>query len=290
MKNIKSHVHRPRAIPLFSHGPRKFDASMLTHKRVDSQGKLHALGEPALCFSDEAQEWWHHGKLQSFNETPALYIEDSNACRVKVCCWNNCKTHEYIDLTAGSQVWCQDGYIHRDNGPAIVTWNNQVGLEEEYWHNGLRHRDGLPAIVYPGGSTWFEHGLLHRSDGPAVDVSADNVNVPLRFRYRCIQWWWLGKVMFEHGDFIKNFDYKCVPPEFALRALSFRYRHFHSGTMCQAAEKRACVAFPGLSNLISLHRDSMIDAEGLAQVIDDHVAGLRADEVFSTDGLIPLEV
>ena len=41
----------------------------------------------------------------------------------------------------------------------------------KYWYlNGMRHREGGPAIEYPNGSEeWYLNGKLHREDGPAIE-------------------------------------------------------------------------------------------------------------------------
>ena len=43
----------------------------------------------------------------------------------------------------GNIFWCQDGLLHRDDGPAIE------------WINGDKY--------------WYKNGKLHRIDGPAVE-------------------------------------------------------------------------------------------------------------------------
>ena len=35
---------------------------------------------------------------------------------------------------------------------------------------GLRHRIGGPAIIYPNGTKlWMQNGIYHRTDGPAIE-------------------------------------------------------------------------------------------------------------------------
>lgn len=70
------------------------------------------------------------------------------------------------------------GELHRDpaDGPA-VQHNDGVaaGGSEEYWVNGLMHRDGGPASVWDGGvgngggEEWYQNDRLHRDPaaGPA---------------------------------------------------------------------------------------------------------------------------
>jgi hypothetical protein len=73
--------------------------------------------------------------------------------------------------------YCVNGENHRDaaEGPAVVQIDKVTGATlEEYWRNGVLHRDGAPAIIDRihccfGGVTemWFRDGQLHRGDGPA---------------------------------------------------------------------------------------------------------------------------
>ncbi len=71
-------------------------------------------------------------------------------------------------LKDGSEV------LHRLDGPAIEWDNNQ---KQEYWYNdqrqewwymGKRHREGGPALIFPGREEWYFDGLYHREGGPAV--------------------------------------------------------------------------------------------------------------------------
>ena len=65
----------------------------------------------------------------------------------------------------GIRRWTVDGVLHRDGGPAVV-WPN--GSEAWYRHGEL-HRDGAPAVWGPAGDEkWYRHGRLHRDDGPAL--------------------------------------------------------------------------------------------------------------------------
>ncbi len=56
------------------------------------------------------------------------------------------------------------------NRPEFYIMNDGT---QEWWKNGLRHRENGPAILYPdGGEEWWFNGQLHRQDGPAV-ITAD---------------------------------------------------------------------------------------------------------------------
>jgi hypothetical protein len=68
--------------------------------------------------------------------------------------------------------WFRRGRLHREDGPAIICYNNGR-ITSEYWYrNGKRHRDDGPAsICYENGKIiseyWYHDGKLHRDDGPA---------------------------------------------------------------------------------------------------------------------------
>lgn len=55
----------------------------------------------------------------------------------------------------GMSRWHLDGWLHREDGPAIVSHSS------EYWyHHGQLHREDGPAIVHPTGDHyWYSHGV-----------------------------------------------------------------------------------------------------------------------------------
>lgn len=68
----------------------------------------------------------------------------------------------------GTRFWIQNGKIHRENGPAIITAEGS-----KWWvrHNVLHREDG-PAVTWPnGGEIWCRNGLLHRNGGPAITTA-----------------------------------------------------------------------------------------------------------------------
>lgn len=75
-------------------------------------------------------------------------------------------------------MWHSHGKIHRGKGkPAIirknVTYNHMSEPAEEYFVNGLRHRENdLPASIYKTEIPhllWYDNGTLHReNDKPAI--------------------------------------------------------------------------------------------------------------------------
>lgn len=63
------------------------------------------------------------------------------------------------------ECWWNHGTIHRLNGPCCLIWNSYGKMKEEYWaENGKFHRwDGPASILfYPSGNVeeemWYVHG------------------------------------------------------------------------------------------------------------------------------------
>ncbi|MDP2696092.1 MAG: hypothetical protein Q8O87_02455 [bacterium] len=66
----------------------------------------------------------------------------------------------------GRVKWTLNGYLHREDGPAIECANG----DKEWYISGNHHREDGPAIEYVNGTKyWYINGLLHREDGPAVE-------------------------------------------------------------------------------------------------------------------------
>ncbi len=68
--------------------------------------------------------------------------------------------------------WYRDGKLHRDDGPAEISYFDDQ-LDEEYWyrHGKLHRKDGPAEIWYECGQIikeyWCRDDKLHREDGPA---------------------------------------------------------------------------------------------------------------------------
>lgn len=65
--------------------------------------------------------------------------------------------------------WNMRGTItpHRTDGPAIE-W---VGGTQEWMQNGLLHREDGPALITTQSKQWFKEGKRHREDGPAIEYA-----------------------------------------------------------------------------------------------------------------------
>lgn len=67
----------------------------------------------------------------------------------------------------GTEEWWSNGLRHRDNGPAIIRTNG----DKLWWQNGKLHRSDGPAVVTKTVESWYFNGKLHRDGGPAVTGS-----------------------------------------------------------------------------------------------------------------------
>lgn len=288
MKNFKSQIQLPTPRRLFLHGKRVFDTSTVIGKKVDSEGRLHAIGEPALCFDDGAEEHWVHGRLQSPGESPALYISTSNSCLLKVCSWNGCTNHEKLNLTPDTHVWCEDGFIHRDGAPAVFNYGDEDDYFEEWWSHGLRHRQGAPAVITSDHCLWFQNGLMHREDGPALDFESPEYSRRVQHP-RTSKWYWHGREMLGSNEFRTDFDYGLVPAKFVLSALAFCYSRCGCSKLTPEALRRASMAFPELLSLLEAAEAVGLAGQDVAQRINAGPLATPPPEAYLINDLLDLE-
>ena len=79
-----------------------------------------------------------------------------------------------------------------ENYTGVVNFPNRV----ECYKDGIRHRDGSPAVEYSDGhKEWWFDGKLHRTDGPAVEFSGGQK-----------EWWFEGNLHREDGPAVEYAD------------------------------------------------------------------------------------
>ena len=176
--------------------------SPLFEKR-DAHGLLHCTNGPAVVFEDGAEEWWNHGRVHR-TCGPAISFKQSNMVVIK--CTAPYVSHGLVRKfhVPHSHVWCQNGLLHRADGPAVT---NALGKGVEWWVNGRPHRDNGPAVIKSEQGFWFQHGLLHRSDGPAFIDGRNQF------------WYWNGTAYTNASGVNKRFRTDGVPAEFFLNAM-----------------------------------------------------------------------
>ena len=100
------------------------------------------------------------------------------------------KTDRYSDGRIRNKYWYLDGQLHREDGPAVMSYDAFGSLNNEVWWNrGRIHRIGGPAILYylvdvKRTETWCQDNEKHREDGPAVISYNDKGRIE-------IQEWWI---------------------------------------------------------------------------------------------------
>lgn len=70
----------------------------------------------------------------------------------------------------GSRYYSKDNQLHRKDGPAIEYVRGEV--IEEWYLNGLLHRENGPARMCSRSRHWYKNGQRHREDGPAREWDA----------------------------------------------------------------------------------------------------------------------
>jgi hypothetical protein len=76
-----------------------------------------------------------------------------------------------VDTLGNIHYENEDGLHHRENGPAIITYDGT-----KMWYiNGKLHREDGPAYEnYNSYNAWWINGERHREDGPAIEYADGN--------------------------------------------------------------------------------------------------------------------
>ena len=135
-------------LPDGTHRFTRDDGDKVTYRALD--GVLHSDKQPALVIKDtegrQFLSWYTQGQLQR-------KIRKSRFREIE----------EHYD----------NGVLHRDDGPALISTYPDGTREETWYRNGERHRDDDPALILASADgsreeIWYRHGKPHREDGPAV--------------------------------------------------------------------------------------------------------------------------
>lgn len=170
-----------------------------------ADGTIHRESGPAVEYEDGSKEWRRHGLCHRDGPWAAVYLSpdfaerggdfydaqgglDPESDRYTSSNWGQAET----------ELWFQEGRLHREDGPAVVEQGVIEG--EHYFRHGLYHREDGPAFVrhyLDGGdppiSIWFRQGHLHREDGPAlIEGGPDDED-------RCEAWFRDNKLHREDG-------------------------------------------------------------------------------------------
>jgi hypothetical protein len=112
--------------------------------------------------------------LDNDPECGLLHREDGPACVITYLS----QSEEISQEVRGGYVeeWWYEGMPHREGGPARIEVSEEGSYYRMYFHQGQRHREDGPAMevrdVTTGKSIewWYEHGRRHREDGPACVI------------------------------------------------------------------------------------------------------------------------
>lgn len=199
-------------------------------------GKLHRVGGPAII-TDDGYTWYIDGIIQQYISISHIhdnYMEVYKDGKLRAAIDRNRNTRLYRDgmlynvivlgydgpvsthiengmvEESGCEIWYKNGYVHRENGPAI-----KCLFRKEWYINGKLHREDGPALNHYGDGHWYLNGEIyktegfgyikwvkgysdfpHRLDGPAIIFDDGSM-----------EWWQNGE---PHRDVVGN-DYSRDP-------------------------------------------------------------------------------
>lgn len=210
-ENSRCALKLPKPAKLFP-SPPKLRQGQMKHI-VDAGGQLHCTNGPAVEFQDGSFQWWRSGQAHRDGDLPAVHVGTSYQLSVDFHSgWKKAGFAGLNDFMPDTDLWCIDGFLHRDGKPAIITKLKTGGLFEEYWCNGRRHNSAGPASTGPTSESWFYHGLRHREHGPAYVHRTDGATDE--------RWFWYGDLLMKDSKIQPDFPFAAPPPTYLLTALS----------------------------------------------------------------------
>lgn len=208
-ENSHTRLQLPKPFNVFS-APPPIRAGELV-RRVNPGGAPHSDSSPAIEFQGGGFEWWRHGQLHRDGDLPAMRVERANLFMLTRFSGIFYKPGFELQAVPGTEIWCTDGVIHREDKPAVRMVFDDGSFYDEYWCNGRVHNSSGPAIRTSKLEVWFYHGLAHREDGPSA-ISHESPDK----RYF---WAWYGNVMVEDGFVRPEFPFESPPAKYLLEAL-----------------------------------------------------------------------
>ena len=169
-----------------------------------NEGGLHRENGPArieykiIQFrSDEKrsskvlEEWYQHGKLYREGDYPARILYD------EVWNWDDAEDNDYCYKNV--EEYYQDQKLHRENGPAVIVYNEDGSTTEKKWyiHGELRRilEHSFDEDSDSWYDTWYKNGEIHRDDGPALTQKVEI----LSYKSNLEAWYQNGKLHREDG-------------------------------------------------------------------------------------------
>jgi len=143
-------------------------------------GPTDIIGNAARKFINKTEVVRTENKYISF-KNGAIDSVVGNPTRISL--FEECITLEWVHRGI------RRSFLHRDDGPAMVLYENYNLIKEEWRFEGYLHNLNGPArICYnPDGSVYlteyYDHGQLHRIDGPAFVLVGDGT-LTMEYRQR----------------------------------------------------------------------------------------------------------
>lgn len=149
---------------------------------------LHREDGPAV-FDGRTRLTQHYknGILQNPPDKPAVYYSKPNS--------------EDPDESK-CMIYCKDGVLHREDGPALIK-----GSHQEWWMDGIRHRENEPALINDTRKEWWVNGIRHRLNGPAIESTDEVAYFENGLVHRDTDWAYKREktyAWFDKGTFIKS--------------------------------------------------------------------------------------
>ena len=119
-RNSRHGLKLPKPEKLFYSSPK---ARVGEQSRITVGGTiLHCQNGPAVKFQDGGFEWWRNGQVHRGDDLPAVRIGPTSRLAVSFHTGRNKIGFNGVsDLQPNTDLWCVDGFLHRDGKPALVT-------------------------------------------------------------------------------------------------------------------------------------------------------------------------
>lgn len=143
--------------------PKLFEKYKLFFHRLDGPAvfKYKNMKTKFRKYKATYEEYWESGKLQNSQNGLVIHM------------------NQYHHDSEFCEIYLKDGKLHRDENdlPAFINLCSFEGLREEWWQNGVRHRDNdLPAVKSYENIEYWINGKRHRDKGPAkISIFHDQV-------------------------------------------------------------------------------------------------------------------
>lgn len=209
-RNTRRKLPLPQPVRYFEAEPIRSRSATPVREVRGPNGRLHNTLDYAVMFEDGAVEWWQNGRAHTDDDSPAIYVGKSTAVSIVMSTGLQGYGFGRLCLSDNDRVWCVDGLIHRNGGPAIDNYGTSD--RREYWCDGRRHHATEPAVTEHGSKTWYYHGLIHREDKPAVVVDWGHVVVSVCY--------WYGQQLAFDRTLDESFPVDEPPPMLVLHALA----------------------------------------------------------------------